>query len=351
MALNSQENSVILADDRKNLLYLLLSLPFCAFELMAFFSLPLYLIGHLISSCVLLGLLFWANQRRFDLRLPWLFFISVVFLGPLGVLGFFCFYVFYSIFKLFATPFEQWYAALFPTMQIPSASKIYERIIAGWDDYKTQREVISFQDMMRVGSLDQKQGVLDVIAQNFNPALAPILRSALEDRENLVRVHAASIIAKIDRDFELRKKELEAQLAKEPEESSYFLALAEHLDTYAFSGVIDFFREKESRELAIEYYKRYIDRKPDDHEAWVALGRILNRLQAFDQVASWFEEKLKRHEEIPANCYPWYWEALFMLQSYNLLSDSAKKAYNELAQQSGSKNLLDCVNLWINREK
>lgn len=76
---------------------------------------------------------------------------------------------------------------------------------------------------MRVGSLDQKQGVLDVIAQNFNPALAPILRSALEDRENLVRVHAASIIAKIDRDFELRKKSWKLSLLKSPKNLPIFL--------------------------------------------------------------------------------------------------------------------------------
>jgi polysaccharide biosynthesis protein PelE len=352
--MKGEDEPSIFADDRFNIYYSMLALCLLLVETLPLFwgrGLKFFLVLHACITLLLIFFVLYAIGRHWDRRLPFLLGITLVLFGPFGSAGILIFLLFYVIFKRHSTPFEKWYAALFPDLQLSPAGKIYERILAGWDDYKTQREVVSFKDLMQVGSVEQKQTVLEMIAQNFNALLAPILKEALDDPSNQIRVQAASIIAKIERDFELKKKELIQALEKEPHTPSHLLALAEHLDTYAFAGIIDFFRERESRELAIEYYRKYIDQCPDDHQAWMALGRLLNRVNAFDQVMEWFEQRLKQSTHIPASSYAWYWEALYMLHSFNKLSESAQTIYRKLVQSNPQKDLLECVQLWASKRK
>jgi tetratricopeptide (TPR) repeat protein len=349
------EDASIFADDRFNLMYLVLLICLFLLETASLFLIQAgswFLLIHLAVCVIPTMIVFFALKIRLDMRLPAFIWIAVVLFGPFGSLGMCSFLIFYSIFKRLSTPFEKWYTALFPDFQLSPAGKIYERIVAGWDDYKTHREIISFQDLMQVGTVQQKQSVLEMIAQNFNPILAPILKMGLEDSSNQIRVQSASIISKIERDFEMKKKTLLKELEKDPGHPATLFALAEHLDAYAFSGIIDFFRERESREMAIEYYRKYIDKRPEDHKAWMALGRLLNRLNAFDKVLDWFEEQMKKSSaSIPISSYTWYWEALYMLHNFNKLSSSAQAVYREILKSNPQKEILECIQLWASREE
>jgi tetratricopeptide (TPR) repeat protein len=351
--MKSIETPSFFADDTHNMSYILFAVIASFLELSALIltkGLTLFWVVHLLITAVLSLVAFYASRKEWDLRFLLLLWFGIVIFGPFGSLAYLSCFLFYVIYKRLSTPFEKWYSSLFPDLQLTQAGRIYERIISGWDDYKTQREVISFQDLMRVGSLEQKQTALEMIVLNFNPLLAPILKLALDDPSNQIRVQAASIVAKIDRDFEEKKIALLNDLQAHPEQLTKLLALAEHLDTYAFSGILDVIREKEYRELAIEYYREYIEQRPEDHQAWMALGRLLNRVNAFDQVMTWFEERLKKSAYIPPSGFVWYWEALYMLHSFNKLSDSAHDEYRKLLKTHPQKNVLDCVELWANKE-
>jgi polysaccharide biosynthesis protein PelE len=347
------ETPTFFASDRHNKLCLFFALAIFLIEMpLLIFHIDLLFVAAVHTAVILLlGLILsYAIKKNWDLRFILLLAFGIAAFGPFGSLAFFSCMLFYTIYKRLSTPFEKWYAALFPDMELTPASRIYERIVSGWDDYKTQREVISFQDIMRVGSMEQKQTALEMIIQNFNPLLAPILKSALDDPNNQVRVQAASIVAKIDRDFEEKKIFLLRSLEQNPEQPQKLLGLAEHLDAYAFAGILDMIREKEYREMAVEYYKKYVELKPEDHQAWMALGRLLNRINAFDQVMEWFEERLQNSKFIPASGFAWYWEALYMLRSFNKLSESTHETYRQLLKSHPQKNLLECVELWAQKK-
>jgi len=160
---------------------------------------------HLLLLSVSGFLVFQAYKKDEDMTYPALLFISLLSSGSIMLCGFLLFCLLKPLFSKFSRKPADWFKELFPDSETTPVKATYDRIVSGWDDYGRFKEAVSFDDIYQLGSLSEKQGVLDVIAKDFHPIYAGILRKALKNPENALRIQSAAIITKIGMDFEEKR--------------------------------------------------------------------------------------------------------------------------------------------------
>jgi hypothetical protein len=342
--------TVVLADNRKNWLTVLLAILFFIWELAIFyyyFKGQLQLAFLILLHCVAVGLLVLFNficyRRKEDLRYPLLLLLAVFGLGPFGIAGLFIFMLLRPLISLLASPFSKWFHDLFPEHG-NIFTNVFQRIKSGWDDYSKPVEIIPFHDFFTYGSLIQKQAVLDQVAEHYKAEYTPILKEALKDPSNVIRIQAAAIEAKIDHDFEFQLKELVR--ARSPRDPDTLYRIAKHYDYYAYLNVFNPIRERECQQQAIQYYQQYLKKQPDESKAWLSVGRLLVRIKDYSGVIKWFEEFKKQFKEHSLNMYPWYLEALYHQKDYEQLSSEARQILPTLRKQQFPQEILDNIAVW-----
>jgi len=130
-----------------------------------------------------------------DLRWPLLLTASSLATGPVGCVGTLLTIGLTFWFERSSTPFEDWYASLFPDHEVQFAATVFEQIKANESD-STQEVPTPFVDILSYGTLAQKQAVILLITKHFNPVLAATLLVALKDSDSAVRVQAATAMTK-----------------------------------------------------------------------------------------------------------------------------------------------------------
>ena len=188
-----------------------------------------FLAWHSITLLILVAFLYWVYRQKENLLYPLLLLVSALGAGPFGLGAFFLMAILRPVFSLFASSTALWFEGLFPEKNLPLFEEITQRIKSRWDDYSHQSETSSFPNLFTYGSLSDKQKVLDAIIENFQPSYSLILKEALKDPENVVRIQAAAIITKINTDFENKMKRLEKLHLESPKDLDILLQLAEHL--------------------------------------------------------------------------------------------------------------------------
>src|SRR6185436_344770 len=118
--------------------------------------------------------------------------------------------------------------------------------------------VAPFSDILFFGTLAQKQELISLMSRSFQPAFAPVLRAALDDANNAIRVQAASAITLIEDDFMRRSLSLASSVREKPGDPELLLKQARLHDDYARSGILDRDRERDSRKKALETYREYL---------------------------------------------------------------------------------------------
>lgn len=347
--------SLVIASDSKNWEAILLGLLLLIFEcailylyLIDFINVVFLILFHIIAVAGTLLYVMYSIKQKDDLRYPLLLLLSIFPTGPFGLAGFIILAIFYPFFALWSTPFVTWFEQLFPKHLAPYAV-LFHRIKAGWDDYSNVVEIHQFQDIFNYGTLLQKQSVLDAILKDFKFPYAPILKRALEDPSNMVRIQAAAILAKIDWDFEDKLKKLSTEKETHPQNAHILLELAQHYDQYAAMGVLDPIREKENQEQALYFYHDYL-KKESDPTAWFALGRLLFKMGDYEEVITWFDGYQKKFKELPENAYSWVLEALYKQKKYEELILTAKEANETLSKESISEEIRENIKTWVSAQ-
>lgn len=273
-----------------------------------------WLTGH---GAVSVALGFWYFVRRREgtgQRAAVLLVLSVVALGPFGAPGALLAAAAHRWFRRHATPFEDWYKALFPEPEQKPARDLYDMIVSGRDIAK-ESGVASFTDILATGSTEQKRATITLMARFFRPAFAPALKRALADPEPAIRVQAATAASEIESGFQERAEKLSAAVKATPENPASHLAMARHFDDYAFSGLLDPEREDDNRNLALESYLRCLDLDADNLDARAAIGRLLLRKGEYHEAATVLGEAVVSRQATPA-MLDFYLEALFKLGNY-----------------------------------
>lgn len=303
----------------------------CLFEICLlltylYYNLPLFLL--ILFHAIVIGLLFLfvylSAKKEEDLRYPLILLLSAFGAGPFGEAGFLLQSILRPIFSKFSTPALIWFENLFPLQKQRPFIKIYERVRSGWDYYNARAEVSSFRELFTLGTLAEKQAVLDAIAKDFDPLYAPILKQALSDPLNTVRIQAAAIMSKIDMDFH---DELEKSLSKHdesPDDVNCILQLAQKYDAYVSLGILYPIREKENAERAIHYYNQYLHTHPDEQTIWLAVARLLFQAGDYEEFIGYYRKYESKFKIVPRILGTWYLEALLRLGRYEEFTENSK---------------------------
>lgn len=135
-------------------------------------------------------------------------------------------------------------------------------------------------DVVIDGTQIEKLDALGLISKRFVPALAPILKRALEDKDAAVRVLAATVMAQQHNTFIKRIGALQATATEAPESARHWSELGQAHLTYAESGLLERSRAEAETAQALAHLARAeqldpanaeIDAPPNDREYQVAL--------------------------------------------------------------------------------
>jgi polysaccharide biosynthesis protein PelE len=275
------------------------------------------LIAHL-GAILLLSLWVTALWRiRHEIRAAILVLILTAVTGPFGTLTGLCLLVFLALFSQDTISFLQWLKALFPEESVERSVALYQRLAAGWDDFSDKRRIMTFQDAIALGTVQQKREALAKISRFYRREFAPALMAALHDANNAIRVQAATVIAKFEQEYMSRFMALSRQHQQRPEDPDTLLKLAQQADAYAYSGILDPQRERDFRETAIRHYQSYLDQQPSDPQTRLALGRLYVHTRQPEQAYRVLEAVFTQDHAQPLNLVMWMIETLYYLRRYD----------------------------------
>lgn len=294
------------------------------------------------------GIFAYAQYRRgMDVQHLALLAIVSATTGIFGAVGALFGFIVNSVFLARSHHFSEWYETIFPSDHISQPQTIFDSITEGLDENPSNYSVMPFNDVMRLGSENQKRRALAKMTSRFSPRFAPAFKAALSDSNNTIRVQAATAIAKVEREFTTKLERIEMARAEFPNDPTLTIALAKFYDDYAFTGVLDGELEKLNRTRAINTYKTYLQQDPNSAEAWVAVGRLLFRNQQWADAAEWFRAALDRGWKT-STMVLWYFECLFRLGQHRELRRAILEFGRGISgQEDLPRDVREAVGLWM----
>lgn len=270
--------------------------------------------------------------------------ISTALIGPGGAAGAILVAILFLLYRRNATPFDEWYAAIFPEDEDNEVRELAHKLRAQGD--VGGEGVSPFRDVVAFGGPREKQAVIAMISRNFHPAFSSVLKDAFRDSNNAVRVQAASAITRIEDQFVEKAMEFDAAVRENPNNHALMRKRAYHYDEYAFTGLLDRDRERENQEKALTAYRGCLEMDPDNERVRLAVARILIRNGKIDEAAEFLEASMARGLESPPLLL-WYFECLYRQKRFRELNDFTKKYEGQFGKNSPfPSHVAETVGLW-----
>ncbi|MFW0778221.1 MAG: tetratricopeptide repeat protein [Rickettsiales bacterium] len=247
-----------------------------------------------------------GKENRFALLLM----LTTATAGPYGAGGVMFAVILYFLFVRRSVSFDEWYDTIFPSVTRSQSQRVYDDIVVGRDESSKSYSVIPFLDVLSFGDELQKRQALSKMTSSFHPNFAPAFKKALSDDSNTIRVQAATAITKIENMFMERLMKLTRLKDQYDQEPVVVMALAEHYDNYAYTGLLDADREQANRKRALVHYQEYLQLDPNNLDVRTRIGRILMREKDYERACEWFAECIKTGHN-SESISQWYCEALF----------------------------------------
>ncbi len=304
---------------------------------------------------VVVTLALWASRSHHSgqgRQLAYLLTLFTAILGPFGTGGTLITAALYYWFKRTATPFSEWYEALFPDFEYAEIKKIYDKAVDEKNFHSRKNPVIPFIDVLQYGTIKQKQAMIVLLIKNHHGKFANVLRKALEDSDGSVRVLAAKGMTKIEQHFLDRKMELENQYQEgKISESEFLKAQILNDDEHLYSGILDEIRAGEIRTHSHKACKKYLRQHPDDLDIRFLLGRILLRDGQSEEATDWFEECIQKGFISP-KIYAWYFECMFRMGQFKRLREQAALHFKEIQEykQVFQPDVYEVIRGWAGQE-
>lgn len=284
------------------------------------------LLLHFIAFLIIAGAAKIKDLNNKDSRFAWVTMIALPLMGPFAPAGTLFALFWYYISKEKSLTFRQWHDSIFPPHDPTLAEVVYDRISFGRDQAGLDYSVTYLMDVIKLGSDDKKREAILKILRNYDPGFAPILKMALEDDHNSIRVQAATAMTKLKKTYYTTSVKLERLRREWPDKNSISLELAKHYDDYAFSGLLDDKQAAEYQQLSYEYYEEFIDYEPQDSplipKAKLRMARLLLRMDKLDEACTHFQHLINENPE-PSDAYLWYGECLYRMGRYDILREIA----------------------------
>lgn len=301
---------------------------------------------HLVLATIVLFFALSLRKMGRDSRFMLLLGITTFVMGIFGAVGTLLTTVMHFWHLRVSQSFAEWFATIFPRFDRSRPEDVYDDIMFGRDETPENFSVIPFQDVMVIGSESQKREAISRMTTRFHPSFAPAFRRALSDSSNSIRVQAATAVARIENQFLERLMKITDVARRYPKDPNVKLALAEHYDNYAFTGILDDERERLNRRRAIEHFREYLDIKPNDIGARIKVGRLLLRDSRPDEAAQWFQSSMNDGYSSDS-LQIWFIEALFASGRFDELRTRARSFLSRLdPYREARPELAESVKLW-----
>lgn len=297
--------------------------------------------GHVLLLTVMGLWAFRPTQRRAQYTV--LLWVATAAFGPLGPAGVLLATVLEWHYTRQATGIDEWHAMLFPPTTVDVHAELWRRIGQRASDLPGDRQVMPFLDVLAFGSVPQRQSVIAIIVQQFRPAFAQALKAALRDEHNVIRVQAATAIARLENEFLERTMRLEAAVRDSPDDASAILALATHYDDQAFAGLLDATREQDCRVRAAEGYERYLGQHPEDDAVRFRLARLQQRRGRWSDAEQLFRRLVEGGHP---GARHWFMESLFAQGQYSEVRAVAAARGEDESDQTLAPDVADALALW-----
>ena len=139
----------------------------------------------------------WLATRNCDPTLSAMAVIANLAMGPVGALGTLLLSASLAGSKSSASSLADWHSKLAKPSQVDLAQQLSQAIKEGRLLEPGAVSPASFQEVSQYGSVAQRQTMLGLVSQRFDPGFSAILRQELRSEEAAVRVSAAAVFSRL----------------------------------------------------------------------------------------------------------------------------------------------------------
>jgi polysaccharide biosynthesis protein PelE len=269
--------------------------------------------------------------------------ISIAALGPLGLFGWLLMEAVRRVSLLLAAP------AVVRRVGLAAPKSGHKRTLYQLLTLRGARPtrdstVSPFADVIEVGTFEQKQSVVTLIADHFRPEFAVALRRALNDPEPAIRVQAATAVARIENRFLQRSVALEAARRAKPNDPVVLREVAGHHEAYARSGLLDAERMASEQRSAIALYTRLLETASADADMAAAAARLYLELGRPDAAIGVLAPPFEQRSITDSVAGPLS-EALYRTGRFSLLRHLSKRVDLEMLPAIDAP-LRDAIHFW-----
>lgn len=269
-----------------------------------------------IHALVVICLSAWSFarwRRGHDIRLSALGVLGVATCGPMGAAGSCLAFVLHAARHGSISPTQHASPTSVPAGTQPDADALIRRILA--TPHQAPRgSVASFNDVMALGTVEEKRAAISLMVARFRPEFTPALKRGLRDADAAVRVQAATGVSRLENLFQRRVRELEN--AAQSGGSEERLQLGNYLDEVSETGLLDESRTVGWRERALELYQGVAAERLE--EVALRVGRALVRLGREREACDWFD-RLPASIPMTVQLLLWRLEAAYRARRYTEL--------------------------------
>jgi hypothetical protein len=252
--------------------------------------------------------------------------LSIAALGPLGLFGGALATLLQALFSRRGVAQDAaWLAVLSPAHEPKTRGRTSRDLASAVEDdpmvaaaLEARPVASAFADVLAHGTSAQKQDLLAAVARGWDPAFAPTLKRALNDRDATVRMLAAAASTRVENEHLDRSIVLEAAWAESPQDAQRAFDLAQHYDRFANTGLLDADRATQARERALEMYQIAGEHRSNDPLIMTAIIRLLVRLGRDDEALALFRPLIDAKAASPA-LTSWFLESLYRRRRYTEL--------------------------------
>ncbi|MBL0318250.1 MAG: hypothetical protein IPP74_02945 [Alphaproteobacteria bacterium] len=338
-----------LANRETLLVTLLVSVVEIGIFVMAFLNIINFKVAiacHLVVVAFLIGWTMYVSKIQKGRRFSYILLMMITGVGPYGAFTCLLALILYKYYTRTSTNFMDWFANLFPEERTSQSAVIYERLLYGWDDFSEKRGVMSFRDVLVLGSEEQKRNAIAKMTLYFRPEFTEALQLALKDHSNSIRVQAATAIARIEEAFFKVLMELE-KIYAETHNDDVLFKLANHADLYYHCGILDDERKVEILEKGIHYYSEYLSRHPENKQAQYALGRLFLNKKDYNAAYALLHGCIGITAAILPQVFKAFMECLYGMHRFADLHAFARDNASRLDPGNRkSLEILDSMKLW-----
>ncbi|MFQ5646033.1 MAG: hypothetical protein ACE5GM_03805 [bacterium] len=203
-------------------------------------------------------------------------------------------------------------------------------------------ELAPYVDILHGKDMELKLSVIEKLSLEPGPKRVSMLKTALRDSDNEVRLSAANGLRKIEDRFQQKIIALKKECRLLPANDQFFAELGITYDDYAYCGILDRETSRYYQELAIKALAKAISINPFGEDYYKNLGRTMIRINKAKKAIRVLEQGLKLNPDSQA-IKTWLAEYYFKQKMF----DKVKKLAREIkVEQLPNERIQHSISWW-----